>query len=289
MRIVEVERFREMRHAVITLRRRRDGNMRVVLVPMAHVAHPEFYRQVTRQLEGCDVILTEGIGKGGPRWVRLITIAYELMPYVHRSVILQPRNVDLLPPGARQIWADVSGREIASDLRAGLGRRGLAYYLVLGAAVGLVGAVVGPSLFIIRGVNAVLPARIPPYGYHTPRERTRNSDPASIDIRRNRRLFAELDRLDDAHRGEELTVGVVYGANHIAEVFLHLFVRRGYRLAAEPVWLTPISVHGSAASRLLSFLLRRLRRQGSQRNRGPANAVRSPGPISSADPSQAEG
>jgi hypothetical protein len=51
--------------------------MRFVLFPMLHVGAPSFYEEVTRRLQACDLVMTEGI-RGRSLTSSALTLTYRL-------------------------------------------------------------------------------------------------------------------------------------------------------------------------------------------------------------------
>lgn len=233
MQIIEVTGT-TARHAVFAMRRR-DTPLSFLLVPMAHVACPQFYEQVRERLEACDLIVAEGIrGKAWP--VSALTMSYRFSPRWRRGGLVLQDYARLLPAGVPVINPDVHATQAISDLRT-LGRW-LYLLLVLGAPVaGLVAAVRGPRIFLNQGGLAVKlpPTRVGvrmPHLDHGPVER------AFLE-RRDRLLVDAIGQIHAQRRGEPITVAVVYGAGHIPAVYAELLVHLGYR-PGEPQWLTAI-------------------------------------------------
>lgn len=220
------------RHAVISMQRP-GGALRFVLVPVMHVALPGFYQSVHDRLAECDLLVVEGVT--GPSWqTAMMTCGYRFVAR-RRSGLVRQDYATLLPPDVPEIGADITAAEAAADLRAAYGR--IYPLLLLTLPLGLLAAgLVGPRLWLHRGVEARLP--------HDPDRQqpdaTRNGRWFRSQERRNRRLLAELERIDAEHGSEPMSVAVLYGAEHIAEAYVHLSTRLGYR-PGDPQWLTSMT------------------------------------------------
>lgn len=232
MRIVEVTGT-TARHAVITMRRSATP-LKFLLIPMAHVACPQFYEQVRARLEDCDLIVAEGIrGKAWP--VSALTMSYRFSARWRRGRLVLQDYTTLLPAGVPVINPDISATEAISDLRA-LGR--WTYFpLVLGAPLfGLVATARGPRMFLGQGLEVKLPpTRV---GVRMPHLDHGRMERAMLE-RRDRLLVDALEQIHAERRRERITVAVVYGAGHIPAVYAALLVHHGYR-PGKPQWLTAI-------------------------------------------------
>ncbi|MBY8882423.1 hypothetical protein [Actinacidiphila acidipaludis] len=232
MQVFEVTGY-SVRSAVITMRHK-DTPLRFLLFPMAHVAAPSFYRQVRERLEGCDLVVAEGV-HGRSRQVEMLTLAYRLAARRERNGLVEQDYRTLLPPGVPVIAPDVSAGEAIADLKQAT--RWL--YPVLLAAAPVAGAV-----FALRGPRAFLESEsvdehLPPApgtGTPTPAGLDDPVDRALLD-RRDLRLVDALSRIHTERADEPVTVAVVYGAEHIPAVVAGLLDRHGYR-PRDAEWLT---------------------------------------------------
>ena len=234
MRIVEVDDS-AVRHAVIGMRGG-ERPLRLLLVPMAHIAHPEFYAGVRERLAPCDLVITEGIE--GDDWrLDVLMQSYRLVVRRRRWRLVRQKTAELLPPGITEIRADATGAEVLADLRS-MGLWRYLYVLAVCPLAGLVGALFGPRIYLRDefGIDAPEPARRvrPPY---VP---SGNPLEAALRDRRDRVLLAAMDRVIAEHGDEPKTVAVVYGSTHIVEVYLHLVVRHRYQ-AEQIEWLTAMT------------------------------------------------
>jgi hypothetical protein len=139
-----------VRSAVMTFERPGSA-VKFVVVPMMHIASPTFYREVHRRLQGCDVIVAEGVE--GTR-TRIITLAYRLAGrYRREGLVQQSEALALERLGVPIVRPDVSAQEFNAGwsairwwLRSAL--------LVLAPLAGLAMLVVGPLRLL--GSNVAL-------------------------------------------------------------------------------------------------------------------------------------
>lgn len=232
MRIVEVVGS-TVRHAVMILRRR-DTALQFMLVPMTHVACPEFYEQVRRRLSACDLIVAEGFQDRS--WqVGVLTMAYRFMPRRRRNGLVLQDDAMLLPPGVPVVVPDVTAAQAVADLRA-LGRWRYWGLLVAAPVFGAVAAVRGPRMFLGRNLEVRIP--VTRAGVRMPHYDLGPVGRAMLE-RRDRHLIEALGQIHLQRQHESITVAVVYGAEHIPEVYASLLVHYGYR-PGETEWLTAI-------------------------------------------------
>lgn len=226
MQIVE-DSIVGVRTAVITLSRR-ETPLRFQLYPMIHIGDPGFYREVTRRLRDCDLIVAEG----APDTVvsRALTMSYRLA-HRNKRMRVQTQSLDLLALGKRIVIPDVS----AEDFEAGWQRVPLRYRALLMIAAPVYGlwlAAFGTRRWI--GKHAALD------DLKTNEETlAQSSDDALDDLLLNSRdklLVEELLRIHDQHGDEPLTVAVVYGAQHMRAVARALNAMHGYR-ARDAEWV----------------------------------------------------
>lgn len=232
MRIIEVDGS-TVRHAIVVLRRR-DTALRFMLVPMKHVACPEFYQQVRLRLGTCDLIVAEGL-RGRTWQTRVLTMAYRFMPRRRRHGLVLQDYATFLPPGIPVINPDVTAAQAVADLRE-LGRWKHLSLLLAAPIVGLVATVRGPRMFLSQGLEVKIP--VTRVGVRMPHHDLGPVGRALLE-RRDRQLVEALGQIHRQRHDEPITVAVVYGAGHIPEVYASLLVEYGYR-PGEPEWLTAI-------------------------------------------------
>lgn len=212
-----------------------------LLVPMHHVADPEFYAQVHQRLQGCGLILAEGVR--GKAWqLSTLTLAYRFAARRRRNGMALQDYATLLPADVPVINPDATAAQALSDLREA-GRRRYLVWLLSAPVLGLVFALRGPQAFAdtniaIRITRPEAGARIPDSD-HYPVMR-------ALLGHRDRLLLDAVREVMERRRDDPITVAVVYGAMHIPMVCAELMVRHGYQLR-EPEWLTVSAARKGAA------------------------------------------
>ncbi|MEY9932021.1 hypothetical protein ABH926_006670 [Catenulispora sp. GP43] len=216
-----------VRAAVITLSRS-ETPLRFQLYPMLHIGDRGFYREVTRRLRDCDLIVAEG----APDTVatRALTLSYRL---AHRNKTMQveTQSLDLLALGKRIVVPDINTTDFeAGWRRVPLGTR--AAIMIAAPLYGLWLAAFGTRRWI--GKHAALD------DLKTNEETLAESPDDSLDAllldARDKLLVEELLRIHAEHRDEPMTVAVVYGASHMRAVTRALNAVHGYR-ARDAEWV----------------------------------------------------
>lgn len=231
MQIVE-ESIMGVRSAVITLSRR-ETPLRFQLYPMLHIGGRGFYREVTRRLRDCDLIVAEG----APDTVatRALTMSYR---FTHRNKHLNvetqsEESLDLLSLQKRIVVPDIS----AGDFAKGWQRVPLHLRVTMMIAAPIYGiwlALFGKRRWI--GKYATMD------DLRTNEETLNASDELEellLDSR-DQLLIDELLRIHAEHCAEPLTVAVVYGAAHMRAVANALHAAHRY-LPREAEWVTVLA------------------------------------------------
>ena len=104
MQIIESTAF-GVRSAILHLEAS-DGAPRFTLFPMIHVATPDFYREIGRRLDACDLILCEGVKS---RTSSLLTLSYRFFAHNPRLGLVCQNTMNLDHLKGRLIHADVTG------------------------------------------------------------------------------------------------------------------------------------------------------------------------------------
>jgi hypothetical protein len=214
---------------VITLGSR-GGALKVVLFPMLHLGTERFYREVADRLGHCDVVVAEGIS-GRSVVVSALTLAYRL-PSRRRRLGLVKQHVDLAGLGVPVVRPDMTAAEFSKGWRSvpALQR---ALVVSLSPLVAVAFWLVGTRRMLSRYANA---DDVPTPLDSQLREQASELTELIAD-RRDTLLVAALDAILEQHSAEPMTVGVVYGADHMAAVVHHLAAAHGYR-PREAEWLT---------------------------------------------------
>jgi hypothetical protein len=220
-----------VRSAAITLQGP-DTPLRFLLLPMLHLGTAGFYRDVTRQLTRCRVIVAEGVA-GNSILTGAVTLAYRT-PGRSKRLGLVVQDLDyraLASAGAQIVRPDLTGEQVRLGWRTvPLVQRFAVLTLVPLFAVA----------FMLFGSRRVL-ARylgtedLPTVEDHAVREAFPALTKFIVDDR-DQLLVNALISILDARADEPILVGVVYGAGHMAAIVRELAIH-GYR-PRRAEWLT---------------------------------------------------
>lgn len=206
-----------VRSAAITVER--PGTpLRFLLLPMVHLGTAGFYQEVTDQLSHCQVIVAEGVG-GDSVLTRALTLAYRT-PGRSKRLGLVTQQIDfgaLAAAGAQVITPDLSGAQVRRGWRTVPWLQRLAVLTLVPAFAA------GMRVF---GSRRVLSRFLAVEDLPTPESHAlRDAFPALMTFivdDRDRLLADALRAIMDARADEAITVGVVYGAGHMAGVVSEL-------------------------------------------------------------------
>ena len=103
MQFIEKNSF-SVRSAVYCLKK--DGSaLEFVIFPMVHVGSPQFYDEVSRRLESCDLILAEGVKS---KRVKLLTRSYRIVKHIRRiGLVTQQDGMRVEALRAKILNADI--------------------------------------------------------------------------------------------------------------------------------------------------------------------------------------
>jgi hypothetical protein len=220
-----------VRSAEIWLRRR-NTPMRFVLFPMLHVGAPSFYEEVTRRLQACDLVVTEGI-RGRSLTSSALTLTYRLFGNTNRDGLVV-QHIDYSSLGVPVVGPDMS----ASEFREGWRHMPLMLRLLVWTVVPVYA--LGMLFFGSREVLARhaelddLPSR--EHVEMTGDQHIAPFDQLLVDGR-DVHLLAALERIHEERCNEAIQVAIVYGAGHMPTVVRYLGQRFGY-WASDAEWMT---------------------------------------------------
>jgi len=209
-----------VRVAVLTLKRR-ESPLRFVLFPMIHIGSRPYYQSVRTQVDACDLAVVEGVGRS--RVSSLLSMSYRIARFRRGSgLVVQDLGPDSF--GIPVVHVDISGDEVRRGWRQVplLDRLGL--WCVI-PVLALAMLVVGPRRFITWTMRAV------EHGPERDEQDAESPMPELDELMSHRRDRLLLDALADLHeqrRHEDITIAVVYGAEHIPAVVRGLTGRYGY-------------------------------------------------------------
>lgn len=227
MQIIETTNF-GVRSAILRLEAG-DGAPSFVLFPMIHVAAPDFYAEISRRLDDCDLVLCEGVKSPTSS---LLTLSYRFFAESPRLGLVSQKSMKLDHLEGRLIHADVKGDDFERrwrDLRAWV-----RFVLPLVAPLyGLYMRHFGTRADIARvlGMNLRKSRREILVGkdYEKVTE-------VLLDWR-DKRLLDVIEQQRQRHKNADLRIAVLYGARHMRAVIRHLVEKRGYRVA-KAEWAT---------------------------------------------------
>ncbi|MFI5897681.1 hypothetical protein ACIA5D_47110 [Actinoplanes sp. NPDC051513] len=243
MQIVEVSVV-GVRSAVLELTAR-GTPLRFRFFPMVHVGEPAFYATVTDRLRRCDLVVAEGVGRpddasggsaakaGRSPAMSVLTASYQLPAWFRRSGLVE-QDIPLAALGVPVRYPDMTARQFATGWRAvPWWQRAVA--TVASPLVGFDRLAFGSRRALAAGME------LSDTDWH---DQLADVDSMGelmslLGEQRDRLLISELDRIHREHRHDPITVGVVYGAAHVAPAIygmraLHRYAPRGEE------WLTVI-------------------------------------------------
>lgn len=232
MQIIE-ESIIGVRSAVITLSRR-DTPLKFVLFPMIHSAAPEFYREVTRRLRDCDLIVAEGAGMtaGG----LALTLSYRLARH-NRRMGVETQSLDLLALGKPIVIPDISAEDF---------RRGWRDIPLLGRVAFMLGAPLFGLWTALFGTRQSLGKHLALDDLPSRDDELLTGDAVTESLeallvdQRDKLLVEQLLRIHDERMHEPLRVAVVYGAQHMRTVSAALHAAHRYR-PRDAEWITVLA------------------------------------------------
>lgn len=227
MQLIEVSEI-GVRASVVRLTSR-HGALVWLLFPMIHLGPPEYYEEVERRMQSCDLVLAEGVDS---KIVEAITMSYRAADgSLRQGTVVQP-PFETTSSGPHVVNSDIGGSEF--DKAWG--------HLPLPVRVGipLVAPLYGIWLrFFARpeDVHEGLETYDLPSREHIAAE---NRWPELFDVllhQRDTHLLEQIDKVQAQYSTEAKTLGVAYGAAHMPAVVHHLTERLGY-IASSAEWIT---------------------------------------------------
>jgi hypothetical protein len=205
---------------------------------MLHFAAPSFYAQVRRRLQGCAVIVAEGVS-GPTLQSNAMDFTNRYFPRGRQRGIVGQSDEAVLPEGIPVIRPDVPPAEPALDLRGVPGLKQMARLTGVNLAlvtstyvIGTALAVAGPRVLCSKDLE------IHDFAFTVREEQLADTPLAHMVMdSRDQKLLEELVRVHEQRCLEPITVGVVYGAAHMPAVCNGLMKRYRYR-PRDAEWMT---------------------------------------------------
>jgi pheromone shutdown protein TraB len=224
-----------LRSAVMRVKHR-ETPMQFLVFPMTHMAQADFYREVTRMLRGTDMIVAEGI-KGRSALGSTLTATYRVLAR-RPGINLVHQSIDYGKLGKPVIYPDVTSVEFATAWRKAPLRQRVMMWMMM--------AVYIPSQLLIskkRLFKRVIGEEINDLA--SPRDEEMADAMPEIDDamlgERDRRLIDALVAVHEAHKNDDITIGIVYGAAHVPAIVTGLESRLGY-FVRRADWVTIIDL-----------------------------------------------
>jgi hypothetical protein len=226
MQIIEVSVV-GVRSAVLRLTRR-DTPLRFEFYPMVHIGEPAFYAAVTDRLRRCDLVIAEGVGGST---VNTLTASYRLPARFERSGLVE-QHIPYDEIGVPVRRPDMTAEQFAAGWQA-VPWWQRAAVVVAAPLVGLDRLAFGSRRALARDLE------LTDVDWHDEFVDIDSMDELMdlLGEQRDRLLLAELDQIHRRRMHEPITVGVVYGAAHVAPAVhaMRALHRYGVRSAE---WLT---------------------------------------------------
>lgn len=227
MQIIESTVF-GLRSAIIRLEAG-DGTPRFHLFPMIHLADPTFYEEIALRLDGCDLVLCEGVKSPT---ASLLTLSYRFCEKNPRLGLVSQKALKLDHLEGRLIHADVSAERF--EKRWSKMATWLRVLMPLAAPLfGLYLRYFGTRADIARSLGMGL--RKSRRDILADEEYEKVMD-VLLDWR-DRRLLDVIDRTRLENENTGISIAVLYGASHMRAVIHHLINKLGYRIT-KAEWVT---------------------------------------------------
>jgi hypothetical protein len=200
----------------------------ICLFPMIHIGTANFYAEVRRRLETCDLLLFEGVKDFR---VRILAVSYSIAARSRRLNLVTQRDA-LVAPLLQQhrIRADVSAEQFAAAWR------GVPWYQRLGL---LVGAPVFGCWVYLTASRESIGRRLSTEEVESNRDFEMFESVPELEnvlsTTRNARLIEEIAAALSAKTAKR--IGILYGAAHMRAVSRLLTVKYKYRIV-ESEWVT---------------------------------------------------
>jgi hypothetical protein len=200
-----------------------------LLFPMIHIGSADYYREVQSRLDGCDVILFEGVRSVS---VKLLTLSYSLMARRKRlGLVTQNQALRLEECRAELLHADVTTGEFMD------GWQRIPWHWRI--VISTVGPLCGAYRYLTAS-RASIAKGLAVEDLESREEILQSDDMPEFEEAilhsRDARLIKTLEGVLGGSRGSQV-VAVIYGAGHMRAVTRALMGKHRYRVVHSE-WLT---------------------------------------------------
>lgn len=230
MQFIEKNAF-NVRTAVYRLRKE-GAQLEFCLFPMIHAGSPEFYAEISRRLDQCDLILVEGVRS---KKANVLVYSYKILKRIRRlGFVLQQDAMDLKGFGAKIVNTDIAGDAFEARWSALPILLHLQLFLLVPIYV---------VYLVIFANRETIAKQIAMDDLPTNEEILETGDEewealhTLLIDERDRTLIDHLRRLDEDKSEEFRCIGVVYGAEHMRNVIAFLMHQMNYHVAKSE-WVT---------------------------------------------------
>jgi hypothetical protein len=226
MQFIEKNSF-NVRSAIYHLKKD-DNAPEFLLFPMIHVGTKEFYEEISRRLNACDLILVEGVES---KRVNLLTSSYRIVRKIKRmDLITQQEGMNLTSLRGKLCNTDMTGRSFE--------QRWSSLPLALRAQLFLIIPIYAVYLFLF-GTRELIAENIALEDLASPEEILNRDDDLETLLldERDRKLIDHINKLQATGKQGNQLIGIVYGAGHMRNVTDYLFSQQKYQVA-KAEWIT---------------------------------------------------
>ncbi|MET9311028.1 hypothetical protein ABZX12_04330 [Kribbella sp. NPDC003505] len=212
--------------------RRRDTAMEFLLIPMLHIADPEFFGEVKRLVSDADLVVQEGV-RGSSAIVTALTMTYRIIPANRRSGLVAD-TVDYEKLDVQVVNADATAEEVGKCWRSMPWRLRLLLWLLIPYVM---------LLQLVGGRRRLLCPSVEVSDLPTRAEELAGDEVTLQNVlvdQRDTGLFSLLGDLVRDRSDEQITVAVVYGARHMPGIVDYLRNAHGY-IVRDADWIIALA------------------------------------------------
>jgi hypothetical protein len=205
----------------------------IILFPMVHIAEESFYNEVIKRLEGCDLILCEGVKT---KTASLLTKSYSLITKNPQFDFVEQKSMRIDHLKDRIVHADVGSAEFEKKW-ANLPFTSRILISLLSPLYGVYIRYFGTKQFIAEHLGLEL---------HKSRYELLEDDD-SCEIKelfidwRDEHLINVVNSELKKNENSNITIGIVFGAAHMRTLLKYLLNQRSY-CAVGSEWLTVFKI-----------------------------------------------